>query len=207
MKVQTINRNYNCQYLCSTAIDGLASIHLILSITSLDEVFKRMWPPVNPQAGPRWWSLSPPFLCLECRVHPPYSQLDPFSRMQAWESNELLRPSGLNMWLDQAKVSIYTFKILACDCPDLLILRVPKISLLCKFPCLVNPPPTNLKCSASPFADSLSPGIGANLWINKLYYYLHLINEDTCSVRLSNFVQQSINVELLPTSFLGLFNQ
>ena len=42
MKVQTIILNYNCQYLCSTAIDGLASIHLILSITSLDEVFKRM---------------------------------------------------------------------------------------------------------------------------------------------------------------------
>ena len=42
MKVQTIIQNYNCQYLCSAAIDGLASIHLILSITSLDEVFKRM---------------------------------------------------------------------------------------------------------------------------------------------------------------------
>ena len=125
----------------------------------------------------------------------------------AWESNELLKPSGLNMWLDPAKVSIYTFKILAGDCPDLLILQVPKISLLCKFPCLLNPPPTNLKCSASPFAFYLSSCIGANLWINKPYYYLHFINKDTCSVRLSNFVQQSINVELLPTSLLGLFNQ
>lgn len=39
---EKIIQNYNCQYLCSTAVDGLASVHSILSITSLDEVFKRM---------------------------------------------------------------------------------------------------------------------------------------------------------------------
>lgn len=61
-----------------------------------------------------------PLLSMECTFHPQFLQWEPFSRMQTWESNVLVKPSGRYMWLTTIKASIYTFKVLE-GCRDLHI--------------------------------------------------------------------------------------
>ena len=92
---------------------------------------------------------SPSPLSLECTFCLRFPQQELFSRTQPWDSNVLLRPSGLDTWLNFVKSSMQTFKILAGACGDLLLLWLPKISLVHKFSCLLNPPLTNLEWSVS----------------------------------------------------------
>ena len=101
---------------------------------------------------------SPPSLFLEYKFYPPFSQLKLFSKVQTWETMALLRPSGLNMWLNSVKSSIQTFKILVGRFRDFLTLQLPKTSLLCTFPCLLNLPPINLGWSSS-FSDLFLPSM------------------------------------------------
>ena len=111
------------------------------------------WPESWPQAI-RGSSAPPP--SLKCTFYPLFPQREPFSRTQSWESKVLLRPSGQYIWLNPVKVSIQTFKTLASGREDLLIvLPLPKTSIICKSPCFFNLPPSNLRWFTSFFGLSL----------------------------------------------------
>lgn len=69
---------------------------------------------------------SPRLLSLEC---PPLPQREPFSRMQAQESEVFLRPLGLYTRLSPGKASLESFMILAGRHEDLLISRPPTTCL------------------------------------------------------------------------------
>lgn len=85
------------------------------------------------------------------------------SRMQRWENNVLLKPTGLYMWLNPIEASTETLETLAGRCRDLLILWPHKTSLVCKFPGLLKVPCTNLEQSGFFFSLSLpSACMGAN---------------------------------------------
>ena len=106
-------------------------------------------------AGPRHSEAPHPLSILEIYVLLTIPIVGATSRMQPWESKVLLRPSGLNIWLNPVKASIYTFKILVGRCRDLFILWPPKTSFVNKFPCLLTLPLTNLEWSAFFFFWSL----------------------------------------------------
>lgn len=67
-----------------------------------------------------------------------------------WESM-VLRLSVLNMWLISVKASTWTFRILVARFRSLLALCHLKSSLICKFPCLLKLPPSDLEWSISFF--------------------------------------------------------
>lgn len=67
-------------------------------------------------------------------------------RMQPWESKVLLRPSGLYMWLNPIKTSIWTLKIQVGRCRDLLISQPPKTSLISDFPRSLKQAPIKVVC-------------------------------------------------------------
>lgn len=117
----------------------------------LKEVIKRTWGLVNPQARPRQLLASYPLHCL-WNIHSAHHfWLGPVPRTQPWESNMLLRLPGGYTWPNSMRASIWTFKILVGWCRELLILWPPKISLISKFPCLLNLPLICLEWSASFF--------------------------------------------------------
>ena len=86
----------------------------------------------------------------EMYVLPIVPILDATSGTQPWDRN-VLRPSGLYLWLNPVKAFIQTLKILAGRCRDLLVLQPLKTSLIHKSPCLLKLLPTNLEWSASFF--------------------------------------------------------
>lgn len=93
------------------------------------------WPPATRGSAP-----PPPSLkCTSCPQRP---QWEPFLRTQASDGDVVLRPPGLSMvsWhqLNHVKSPLETFKILVGRFGDLLILWLPKKSLICKSPCLLN---------------------------------------------------------------------
>lgn len=116
----------------------------------LEEVTEELWLPVDPRAefGPSMAS-HPPLppghqwlltrrshpTSLECTFCPLLPQWEPFSRVQPWESNVLLRPSGWSMWLDPLKVTIHTFKspVAGVEIPPLAVAQ-DKFPMW--FPCL-----------------------------------------------------------------------
>lgn len=71
--------------------------------------------------------------------------------------NVLLRPPGLNTWLNLVKASVCTFKIPAGGCRDLVLLQT---SLIRKFPSLLHLSLTHLEWSASLFHLSFSSLFG-----------------------------------------------
>ena len=79
----------------------------------------------------------------------PSTSLDSFQdKAQTWGSNMLLRQS---MWLNQGKDTKETCKTPVGGRGSLCILRLPRTSLVCEFPCLLNLPPTSLEWWASFF--------------------------------------------------------
>ena len=77
----------------------------LVFITLLEEVIERTWPPVDPRTGHRQSEASHPSPVLGMYVLPTVLALGATSSMQPWESNVLLRPSGLCMWLNPIKAS------------------------------------------------------------------------------------------------------
>lgn len=109
------------------------------------------WLPLELDLG-SWRLLTSSSLWSVCFTY--YSCTNCLSSTQPWESR-VLRPFELYTWLNPAKTNIYTFKTLMAGCRDLLILQMPRASLICEFPGLLKLPPTNLECSASFFDFSL----------------------------------------------------
>ena len=121
------------------------------SVWLLEEVMERTWPLDDQTAGPSNWRLltpPPPWPPLppswECTFCPPFPQWELVSRRQPWQSKVLLRPSGQCTWLNPFKASLYV-KILAGAGRDL---AAPKTSLVGRFSCLLDLPPTNLEWPA-----------------------------------------------------------
>ena len=71
-----------------------------------------------------------------------------FTTNTTWEVHHSLARAisqGCNLQgMNPVKASIETSKILVGRFRDLPVLRLPKTSLMHKFPCLLEPPPTNL---------------------------------------------------------------
>ena len=84
----------------------------------LEEVLERTWVLVNHGN----WKLLSPTSVLGMHILSIIHTVGFVSRMQPWESNVLLRPSGWCMWLIPAQASILTFKILTDGCRDRLFL-------------------------------------------------------------------------------------
>lgn len=93
-------------------------------------------------------------LCSECMSCQPFPQWEPFSRMQSWESNVLLTPSGWHIdWTPLRP--LYKLTILAGRRGDLLVFWLPKATFICQFPCLLNLLPPDVECRSSFFSFSL----------------------------------------------------
>lgn len=114
-----------------------------------------MWPLIDPRAGPvQSEAPHPPPLSLKCTSCPLFPQWEPFSRTYIWK-NSVLRPPGLHTCLKRpVRASLQTFTILAGAGGVPLPLWPPKTSFLCKCPCMLSLPPTNLKQPASFFCLS-----------------------------------------------------
>lgn len=113
----------------------------------LEEFIKGMWSWVNPPTGPG--------LVLGIYILPMFPRLGATSRTQSGESNVLLRPSDyIHDWTPLRP--LYILIILTIRWSDLLILPLPKTSFVHNFLCLLNPPPTSLKVSASFFGLLMS---------------------------------------------------
>lgn len=89
-------------------------------------------------------------------IPPIVSIVGAVSRIQSWESNVLLRTSGLTTWLNPSKASMSKFRILAGRCGGLFTLYLPKTILLSKFPSLLKLLHSNLTWSAFFFWSPLS---------------------------------------------------
>ena len=76
------------------------------------------------------------------------------SGMKPWGNHVLSRPFELYTWLNPIKASTQTLKILGARCTELLIMPLPKTSILSSLG-LLNLPPTNLEWPASFFSLSL----------------------------------------------------
>lgn len=129
-----------CDQRCPCDLHVLTLLHLSIQIKffaegMLEEVIERTWLPVDRRAGARQSGngrfLPPPFSldCTFCSVLP-----------QPWESNVLVRPLGLNTWLNPVKGSIPTLRIPPGGCGGLRCLAIAKTSSLCKFPYLLKLP-------------------------------------------------------------------
>lgn len=134
----------------------------------LKEVTKKIQQPFEAQAKPR--QLEVPHL-LPCSWNIHFTHC--FHSGNCFQGHSLERVRccwDLKIWLNPVKASIYTFKILVGRCNDLLILQLPKVSLTCKFLCLLNLPPVNLEWSASfllfMYISSCPLCTGTNLKIN-----------------------------------------
>ena len=131
-----------------------------------DEVIKRTWPPADPRAGPGQLEAPHPHPWNVHSAHFPECEL-----FQG-HSFERAHPTGA-IWMGYMTEPCWglciNFKILEGRCGDLLLLRPPKTSLACKFPCLLNLPPTNLEC----LPLSLVSPCPACLWTNTIIWFLH----------------------------------
>lgn len=162
----------------------------------LEKVIEKIWPQVYPCAGPRQLEepLTPsPVLGMYVLVI--ISILGNVSRIQSWESNVSMWPSGLNRWLNPGKASIEMIKDLVGRCRDLLILWLSKTSNVYKFPWLLKLPPTNLEWSAFFFCLSLSSMYETEFWISPRELQMLEINLDL----------RSFHIELPPSSKASYF--
>ena len=124
-----------CGQWCPCDLQVLALLHLLsIQIKSfvegmLEEVTERTWLPVDTRAeagesdNGRFLT---PSLVLGMHILLTVPTVGAIPRTQPWESNVLLRPSGLNMWLNPVKGSISAFNILPGRCGDLLVLWLPR---------------------------------------------------------------------------------
>ena len=137
------------------------------SVKLLEEIIKRTWSPTDLWAGLRHLGAPQPPPC-SWSVHPAICSYDGncSKDVQPWESNVLLRPSRLYMWLNPIKASMWTFKILEGRLQNSIHLLVPKTNLIWKFPCLLNLLPTNLEWLASFFHLSLPSVYGGQFQIS-----------------------------------------
>lgn len=108
-----------------------------------------------------WWTLQldpgnlAPSLVLGASILPAFPTPEAVPRTLPWDSKLSLRPPRLNMWLNRIKASVRTFKILAGQCGDLLIVWLPKTSLKCmQIPLLIKPTTHPPEWSASLFGLS-----------------------------------------------------
>ena len=91
-------------------------------------------------------------LSLECKLYLTISTVEGHSSERvkcSWDHLD-------GRWLYPVEASIQPFKILVGRCGNLLFIWPLKTSLMSKFPCLVNLPPTNLECSAFFFGSLFS---------------------------------------------------
>ena len=103
---------------------------------------------------------------LRMCTYPPCTQRELRSRTRLSESNVSLRPSGQYTWLNPAKASNKLLRLWRAGV-EITHLTAYKTCLLCKFPCLLTLPPTNLEWSAAFFfSHSLPPCMGAGLQSN-----------------------------------------
>lgn len=108
-----------------------------------EEVIDKTGPPVDPKAGPgNGGSSLPP--SLERILCPPSSS-GSSSRDTAWREYVFLRPSGPQAWLTHCRLCI-NFSILVSRRGNLLVLQVPRTSLVSKFSSLLTLPPTSGLC-------------------------------------------------------------
>lgn len=78
----------------------------------LEEVIKKMWPPVDPKVGSGQSSLP---LSLECGFHLASPLPEVSARTLPWDSNVVLRPPAWYPWLNLVKSATQTLKIWWAD--------------------------------------------------------------------------------------------
>ena len=125
-----------------------------------------MWPPVEPQTGPRQ-SEAPhplPWPWNVCSAHHSHSG----SHFQGHSlEGAMCYWDGLDRVHDWTQLSpLSKLKILVGRCKELLVLRLPKTTFVGKFLCLLNMPPTNLEWSASFFGLFLPSSYGGQFQIS-----------------------------------------
>ena len=115
----------------------------------------RTWLPLDLRASPRQSEAPHLLLSLECVFCPPFPQRKPFSWMQPWESNvffETIWPLYVTEPCEGLYIKFLQFKRVAEE--------TPKMSLVCKFPCFLNLPPTCL--FLQPLPTICIPGLFEN---------------------------------------------
>ena len=85
-------------------------------------------------------------------------------KTQPWDRNVVKRLSGLCTWLNPVRASVHFYDLVG-GCRKLFILQPPKTILICKLPCLLNLPLTNLEWSAFFFGLSLPSMYGGQFQI------------------------------------------
>lgn len=130
----------------------------------LGEVLERLWPPVDPWADPANQRLLLPAFSLRCKFCSLFLKWEPHLRGpqgRPGESAMLFRASGCSWQPNPGKASTQTVAILVVDAEAHWSCSL-KTSLLCKFTCLSNPPPTVLE----PLPLSLVSKYGTQLHIS-----------------------------------------
>ena len=131
----------------------------------LEEVIKKTWQPADPQTESRQLEATHPFPVLGMCFCLPSWLPEAALRIQPWDRNVVLRLIGLSMWPNPLEASIETFKILVGGRRNLLVLGLPKSSLLRKFPCSLKLPPSSMGQPASFFRLSLASVYGGQFQI------------------------------------------
>lgn len=122
----------------------------------LDKVMGRTWPLVDPRVGPRQWKAPQP-LPRPCS-HSGSCLTNAALREQTycWEHLD-----GMCDW--RPLKSLYKLKVLEGRWGDQLLMQLSKTSLICKFCCILDGPPTNLEWPASTFFSPCPPCPGTSL--------------------------------------------
>ena len=125
----------------------------------LEEFIKRTWPPIDSQSGPRQLEVSHPLPC-PCKVYSTQVPSTHHSHSQSCFKDAALREQCV-IWDHLDGICDWTqlrplYTLLNSGGQGWRAhLVATKFSLVCKFPCLLNLPRTNLEWSASFFSLSL----------------------------------------------------
>lgn len=116
---------------------------------------RRTWPPTDLWVGPRQLKALHLLACPQ-NVHSAHcSHSQSCFKDTALKEECVVEPIWWVYVTEPSKGFYLTFKILVGGLRHLYFLQLPKTSLLCKFPCLLKLPPTNLEWSGSFFILSL----------------------------------------------------
>ena len=121
----------------------------------LEEVIKKMWLPMDCKLDPGNWRLPTSPLSLESVFYLPSLLQEVTPRIQPWDRKCGFETIWIGYMTELSYVPTSIFNILVGRCGHHLVLQLPVTSLVSKFPCLLNLPPTNLEWSTSCLGLSL----------------------------------------------------
>lgn len=143
----------------------------------LEEVIASMWLPVDLRA--RLWQLEVP-LSLPCPWNVQSAHQSHSRNYFYGHSLEWTRCCWDHVSRKPVKASTWTFKTLVGRCGDTPVLWLPKTSLVSRFPCFWNRPPTHLEWAESSSVSPCSLDMGAcfrfhpgefpRLWTNNFLF-------------------------------------